>query len=45
MNTSFEYTSTLEYRLKALKQENSALKSGEIYVRMKDEHRKKYLFL
>ena len=40
MNTSFEYTTVLEYRLKALERENSALKSGEKYIRIKKEHDK-----
>ena len=32
MNSSFEYTTTLEYRLKAAKAELEAFKSGEKYI-------------
>lgn len=38
MNHSFEYIATLEYRLKAAVAELAAFKSGEKYVRMKEEH-------
>ena len=40
MNSSFEYTTTLEYRLKAAKAELEAFKSGEKYIRMEELHRK-----
>ena len=40
MNASFEYTTTLEYRLKAANAQICAFKSGEIYVRMQEEYLK-----
>ena len=40
MNGSFEYTTTLEYRLKAANAQIRAFKSGEIYVRMQEEYLK-----
>lgn len=40
MNSSFEYTTTLEYRLKAAKAELEAFKSGEKYIRMEELRRK-----
>ena len=40
MNASFEYTTTLEYRLKAANAQIRAFKSGEIYVRMQEEYLK-----
>lgn len=40
MNAAFEYTSTLEYRLKARERELDDFKSGEKYVRMQEKIRK-----
>lgn len=40
MNASFEYISTLEYRLKAANAQIRTFKSGEIYVRMQEEYLK-----
>ena len=40
MNQSFEYITTLEYRLKAANAEVMAFKSGEKYVKMQEEYRK-----
>lgn len=40
MNCSFEYTTTLEYRLKAANAQIEAFKSGEKYVRMQEEYLK-----
>lgn len=40
MNASFEYTTTLEYRLKTANAQIRAFKSGEIYVRMQEEYLK-----
>lgn len=40
MNSSFEYTTTLEYRLKAASAQIQAFKSGEKYVRMQEEYLK-----
>ena len=40
MNASFEYTTTLEYRLKAANAQIRSFKSGEIYVRMQEEYLK-----
>ena len=40
MNSSFEYTTTLEYRLKAAKKELEAFQSGDKYIRMEEQHRK-----
>jgi len=40
MNTSFEFITTLEYRLKAALAEVMAFKSGEKYIKMQDEYRK-----
>ena len=45
MNSSFEYTTTLEYRLKAACAQIQAFKSGEKYVRMEREHQKEVCFL
>ena len=40
MNTSFEYITNLEYRLKAATAEVMAFKSGEKYIKMQDEYLK-----
>ena len=40
MNTSFEYITTLEYRLKAATAEVSAFKSGDKYIKMQEEYLK-----
>lgn len=40
MNSSFEFTTALEYRLKAAKEELQAFKSGEKYVRMEEQRLK-----
>ena len=40
MNQSFEYITTLEYRLKAANAEVMAFKSGEKYVKMQEEYLK-----
>ena len=40
MNRSFEYITTLEYRLKAANTQIQAFKSGEKYIRMQEEHLK-----
>ncbi len=40
MNSSFEYTTTLEYRLKAATAEVMAFKSGEKYIKMQEEYLK-----
>ena len=40
MNSSFEYITSLEYRLKAARTEIQAFKSGEKYVRMQNEYQK-----
>lgn len=40
MNTSFEFITTLEYRLKAALAEVMAFKSGEKYIKMQDEYLK-----
>ncbi len=40
MNSSFEYITTLEYRLKAATAEVMAFKSGEKYIKMQEEHLK-----
>lgn len=40
MNSSFEYTTSLEYRLKAARAEIQAFRSGEKYVRMQEEYQK-----
>lgn len=40
MNTSFKYSTTLEYRLKAATAEVMAFKSGEKYIKMQEEHLK-----
>lgn len=40
MNRSFEYTTTLEYRLKAANTEILAFKSGEKYMQLQTEHQK-----
>lgn len=37
MNSSFEYITTLEYRLRAIKAELDAFKSGEKYIRMENQ--------
>ncbi len=44
MNAAFEYTSALEYRLKAQKQELDAFKSGEKYVQIQEDIRKMIRF-
>ena len=36
MNSSFEYITALEYRLRAAKAELDAFKSGEQYIRMEE---------
>lgn len=38
MNISFEYITTLEYRVKALTVENLAFKSGDKYLQMEKKH-------
>lgn len=40
MNCSFEYITTLEYRLKAAHAQIHAFKSGEKYIRMQEEYRR-----
>lgn len=40
MNSSFEYITTLEYRLKAANAQILAFKSGEKYIRMQEEYLK-----
>lgn len=40
MNSSFEYITTLEYRLKAANAQIHAFKSGEKYIRMQEEYLK-----
>ncbi len=40
MNSSFEYITTLEYRLKAASAQIDAFKSGEKYIRMQEEYLK-----
>ena len=40
MNSSFEYITSLEYRLKAAKTEIQAFESGEKYIRMQKEYQK-----
>lgn len=40
MNRSFEYITTLEYRLKAANAQIHAFESGEKYIRMQEEYRK-----
>jgi len=40
MNSSFEYITTLEYRLKAANAQIQAFKSGEKYIRMQKEYLK-----
>lgn len=40
MNTSFEYITTLEYRLKAATAEVRAFKSGDKYIKMQEEYLK-----
>ncbi len=40
MNSSFEYITTLEYRLKAAEAKICAFKSGEKYIRMQEEYLK-----
>lgn len=40
MNGSFEYITTLEYRLKAAGAQIPAFKSGEKYIRMQEEYLK-----
>lgn len=40
MNSSFEYITTLEYRLKAANAQIYAFKSGEKYIRMQEEYLK-----
>ena len=45
MNSSFEYITSLEYRLKAARTEILAFKSGEKYVRMQQEHQKEIRYL
>ena len=42
MNSSFEYITSLEYRLKAARTEIQAFKSGEKYVRMQKEYQKEW---
>ena len=39
INRSFEYTSNLEYSLKAAREQIKAFESGEKYVRMSEEHK------
>lgn len=45
MNRSFEYITTLEYRLKAANAQILAFKSGEKYIRMQEEYLKELRFL
>ena len=40
MNASFEYITALEYRLKALKKELDAFRSGDRYLKIKEDSRK-----
>ena len=40
MNAAFEYTTALEYRIKALKNELDKFKSGEKYLTMQKDSRK-----
>ena len=40
MNSSFEYITTLEYRLKAATAEVMGFKSGEKYIKMQEEYLK-----
>lgn len=40
MNSSFEYITALEYRLKAAKNETAAFKSGEKYIQMEQHCRR-----
>ena len=40
MNAAFEYTTALEYRIKALKNELDKFKSGEKYLTMQEDSRK-----
>lgn len=39
MNHSFEYITTLQYRLKAVSNEVAAFKSGEKYIQMEKHYR------
>lgn len=45
MNSSFEYITTLEYRLKAANAQILAFKSGEKYIHMQEEYLKELTFL
>lgn len=45
MNSSFEYITTLEYRLKAATTEVEAFKSGDKYIKMQEEHLKEIRYL
>ena len=45
MNVSFEYITTLEYKLKSITAELQAFKSGEKYIQMETEHQKEVRFL
>lgn len=45
MKPSFEYTTSLQYRLKAATAEVMAFKSGQKYVNMQEEHLKELRFL
>lgn len=40
MNAAFEYITALEYRLKALKKELDAFRSGDRYLKIKEDSRK-----
>lgn len=40
ITASFQYESSLQYRIKALERELESFKSGEKYVKMKEAHRK-----
>ena len=45
MNVSFEYITTLEYKLKSITAELQAFKSSEKYIQMETEHQKEVRFL
>lgn len=45
MNNSFEYITTLEYKLKAVTAQLMAFTSGKKYTQMKEEHRKEVRLL
>lgn len=45
MSTPFEFIANLQYRLKAVSAELAAFKSGEVYIKIENEHRKAVRFL